>query len=777
MSASDSKSKKSIRGYLRDAFSRSSSHLPTPSTSSPRPITRTLFSSGVDVPKVTTTVTNVVWSGLRSSLQALNEASGGFPRLSVVAGILLECFEGIEAAARNREDYEDLAKELATLSDTLRECTKGPTPPPMTKCISSVTSEIQHQVDQIKIKGNQGAGGRFMMAKENEEDVIRRFRRVRSLFQQLQANLSMSAWSIVNEHLVNTRLEALKPVKEATYDSDMSATVNRRKCTEGTRKQVLSGLDNWLCDEETPPVYWMNGMAGTGKTTIAYTFSERLEHREWLAASFFCTRTSADCRAVTRIIPTIAYQLARYSVPFQSALYDILGKEPDAGSKNVAKQFERLLRDPLMKVKDAIPNSIVVVVDALDECEDHSGVEKILDMLFRYGKGLPIRFFVTSRPEPDIYNRMMLDVKSRAALHLHDIETSLVQADIELFLNEELSFMSPTPSQIQQLAQRSGSLFIYAATLVRYIRFGKRFVNPHQRLQSVLSLTPESTKKHAEIDALYTAILQSALEEAQMEENEAEDVKLVLRTVLFAQVPISVDTIAALAGLDDPQRVQFALQPLRSVLHQSEDTKLVSTLHASFPDFMLSSDRSKSFFCDIVAHSQLLAERSFAVMKEQLRFNICGLESSFVPDDKVDDIQDRIKQNISPTLAYACRYWANHLALAPMSGKLVAIVDEFIRDRLLFWMEVLSLRREAAIGVEALLKTKQWLNQAGSTSPELVVLVEDASNFITGFAGSPGSRSTPHIYVSSLPFCPRSSTVYKNYWERTTGLQAQPTSL
>lgn len=185
---------------------------------------------------------------------------------------------------------------------------------------------------------------------------------------------------------------------------------------------------------------------------------------------------------------------------------------------------------------------------------------------------------------------------------------------------------------------------------------------------------------------------------------------------------------------------------------------------------MLSSDRSKSFFCDIVAHSQLLAERCFVVMKEQLRFNICELESSFVPNNKVDNLKERIEQKISPTLAYACRYWGSHLAFAPKSEGFPGMLEEFVSDRLLFWMEVLSLRREMAMGLETLVKAKQWLNHIGSASPDLVLSVEDARNFVTGFAGSPVSQSTPHIYISSLPFCPRSSTVYKNYWQRTRGL-------
>lgn len=126
-------------------------------------------------------------------------------------------------------------------------------------------------------------------------------------------------------------------MKDAMYDSKLSETVSRRKCTEGARKHVLEHLKKWLYDQDAPRVYWMNGMAGTGKTTIACTYSEQLEHHELLAASFFYTRSSADCLNPTRIIPTIAYQLARYSIPFQSVLYEILGKEPDAGSKTMEK--------------------------------------------------------------------------------------------------------------------------------------------------------------------------------------------------------------------------------------------------------------------------------------------------------------------------------------------------------------------------------------------------------------------------------------------------------
>ncbi|CAE6446186.1 unnamed protein product, partial [Rhizoctonia solani] len=697
-----SKSEQEFRGSGRDAFSRSSSNLPTPSTSS-RPAARASFSSVVpdevlpssrgsgelDVPsstseppgtlhsasapgaisaaadltanprphstdtdtdtdtdtEPTTTIINAAWIGLKTSLQGLRDNPGIFSRLSLAAGMLLECFEGVEAAARNQEDYEDLAKGLAALSGSLAELVKTPTP--FTKSISHFELDIEQAATEIKLRMTAGPAGRFLVAKEDEEGAIQEYRRIMSRFRQLQANLSVSAWSIANEHLADARLNELNAVKQATYDSGLSSVAHRRTCTEGTRQRVLSDLDEWVDASSEPPVYWINGMAGTGKTTIACTFSERLEANGKLAASFFCTRTSADCRDVSRIIPTIAYQLARYSIPFQSALYEILGEEPDAGSKNAERQFERLLRDPLQKVKDAMPDNLVVVIDALDECDDHDGVEIILDILLRYAPDVPLKFLVASRPEPEIYDRLTSYSQSHSAVHLHDIESSLVQADIALYLQDELASLLLSPTQISQLVDQSGSFFIYAATLVRYIQSGP---DPERRLHSVLSMAPAATRKHAPIDALYKAVLKSALNKEERGEDEMEDIQVVLRTVLFAQESIDVETVAVLSGVNDASRVQAALLPLKSVLHKSEQTGLVSTLHASFPDFMFNNKRSGEYFCNIVEHGHVLAERCFLAMRDQLRFNICELESSFVTDEKVDDLQDRVKQKILPTL-------------------------------------------------------------------------------------------------------------------------------
>jgi hypothetical protein len=79
----------------------------------------------------------------------------------------------------------------------------------------------------------------------------------------------------------------------------------------------------------------MNGMAGTGKTEITYSLCLELECAHQLAPSFFYSRLLPECRDVARIVPTTAYQIARFSYPFQSALCEVLGNNPDVGTRGV----------------------------------------------------------------------------------------------------------------------------------------------------------------------------------------------------------------------------------------------------------------------------------------------------------------------------------------------------------------------------------------------------------------------------------------------------------
>jgi hypothetical protein len=85
---------------------------------------------------------------------------------------------------------------------------------------------------------------------------------------------------------------------------------NREGCLRGTRKGVLWEIERWLMGEQEQRVFWLNGLAGTGKSTIAQTFAETSFADGQLGASFFCSRDFDDRSNLQAIFPTLAFQLA-----------------------------------------------------------------------------------------------------------------------------------------------------------------------------------------------------------------------------------------------------------------------------------------------------------------------------------------------------------------------------------------------------------------------------------------------------------------------------------
>ena len=500
-------------------------------------------------------------------------------------------------------------------------------------------------------------------------------------------------------------------IDEAEYNSRYSTNAARRGCTAETRVKILQDLQVWAEDTQGEKVFWMDGMAGTGKTTIGYSLCEWLASVRQLGANFFCSRNSPECRDSNNIVPTLAFQLAHYSPAFRLELCKVLEEEPRASKLDVRCQFEKLIEGPMRIAKDAMPENVVVVIDALDECEDSAAFRLFLGTLLRLAPKLPFKFFLTSRPEPIIREKMLALQYSSKVVRLQDIEELVVEADIEKYLTDSFCTMSPPLSSdnLKELATRAGRLFIYAATTVRYILPDGSTVNSTARLKTVLGMTTRSSKQHQELDKLYTGVLSAALNNEELENEEKRGIQLTLWTAVCAREPMTVQVIASLLSMQE-DAVRSSLEPLRSVLFIEEgEHGQVSPFHASFPDYLLDSGLPEQFHCRADQHHEVLANGCFDLMKAELRFNICKLVSSFVFDQDVPGLEDQVKEHISLTLSYTCRYWGEHLARGNPSEAAHEHLSEFLTKRLLFWMEVLNLKRQIVTGGEILQQAQNWL--------------------------------------------------------------------
>ncbi|CAE6462397.1 unnamed protein product [Rhizoctonia solani] len=307
------------------------------------------------------------WTGLASSLRALENSAGLFPPLKKAIGAFVECLDIVQQAASNRADQALLAEEFKFMACTLNQYSAGFGSESSNGSIANLAQSIERQVAHIKRHEERGTIGRFLDVGRDEEAVIQLYKQVESLFRRLQCDVSMRTHDHVKKQLETTLLRGMFPVDDARYNSSYSNTIKRNGCTAETREAIHQGLEDWTTDPRSEKIYWMNGMAGTGKTTIAYSFCEWLEKTNRLGASFFCSRISSTCRSFSKIVPTIAYQLARYSPAFRSTLCAALEDNPDAGTLNVTQQFEKLMQLPLSSVEGAMPDSVVIVIDALDD--------------------------------------------------------------------------------------------------------------------------------------------------------------------------------------------------------------------------------------------------------------------------------------------------------------------------------------------------------------------------------------------------------------------------
>ncbi|GAB1518046.1 hypothetical protein RhiTH_001104 [Rhizoctonia solani] len=549
----------------------------------------------------------------------------------------------------------------------------------------------------------------------------------------------------------------------------MSRELNRRACARDTRANILNELEQWSLDPTKPNIFWVNGTAGMGKTTIAYTFAQSLRERGALGATFFCVRASGECRDARRIIPAIAYQLAQYLFSFRSALLDVLENEHSMKLESIADQCEQLIKEPLSRIKGGMTTWPIIVIDGLDECSSSSEVETMLDMLFRVVPKLPIKVLVTSRPEPNIRRGIVAQSdQSRSICVLREIDDSPVEVEVEQYLHEALG-NSVSEHDLSRLSRLSGGWFICAVTLVRYL-FRQGNIVDQGRLEAALTLPSDSENRHLDIDRLYTMILDSAVYGPDQEPEDQEQMRLIIWTALRVREPISVDTLAALTGIE-VTKANILLEPLYSILYMSQATGTITTLHASFPDFMFDKARSAKFYYDEAKHNQLLAKRCFQLMQDQLRFNICGIETSFIPDSKVQDLEARVQKSISPTLSYVAKYWGDHLMKSAPCKVVRKGLGDFLSDRLLFWIEVLSLKHILDKGISILSEVKRWMmDQVQDRSSDLIRSLDDSRLFLSKYTAGSVSQSTPHIYISALAFCNRPSSVYERYWTRTQGL-------
>jgi len=473
----------------------------------------------------------------------------------------------------------------------------------------------------------------------------------------------------------------LEPVHEAFYASkDRSTGTNA--CLPHTHVTALGTIGNWINADFSPPLFWLCGPAGSGKSTIAYTIAQ-----EWSnsGASFFFSRARLSLRESRLVFQTIAFQLRTnypiLTVPISRALED-----PAILTANSETQLQKLIFDTILQTQIHLPKRLVIVIDALDECDDNIIVNIIgllATTLEKYDPSIRIRlrFLVTSRPEEPL-------VEFFTGLHIPSFDMSAVnpEKDIRIFLEDELQKLAnSTPYEMKQkdiwlLTKISDGVFIAARIAVDFVAFGK---SPDCQLQKL-----HNAGHISGLDVVYRLVLDTIAQALLV------DILQPIATIVLSFTPLSRLALTDLLHIKI-EHLDDLLYALCVVIHVREEDAIYP-IHASFRDFLTDPDRCTNprVFVNPTHHQSMISRACFDCMtsllqKPDLRdIRVCrdSRKKSVLPDD----------------LTYACQYWARHLAESNLDQSLIDRLHDFASARLLYWIEGLSLIDALDLGISGL---------------------------------------------------------------------------
>ncbi|KAF3183917.1 hypothetical protein TWF788_005390 [Orbilia oligospora] len=692
----------------------------------------------------------------------IKDAKGDIDRLSVEVANINGLIERVRALIRDPKFYglsknEDLASALKGCQDELR------------KLQSKLDSQKEHSRLSLFKRT------KWPFAKTGVVETINNLERWKG---SINVFLNVDQTDIIRNVNQKFDLAGLLIAETAAYGS--FADRHEPECLPGTRVELRKRIEGWVDaprgDGEC--IFWLSGVAGTGKSTISRTTAKELRGKGQLAASFFFRRGEKDRGGAARLFTTLASQLANNIVDVRQNIQKAIEEDPNISNMGPGEQFTKLILHPLRDSQEPEDrpryDKIIIVIDALDECDEEKDQSLIISLLSQLKelKHFDVRIFLTSRPELPIrlgFKDLSKGIHKNVILH----EESGTDRDIGILLNDEFSKIrkardlpSDWPGQdiIQKLVEIAVPLFIFAATACRFI--ADENWDPQEQVKLVME---SQTDLSEDVEKTYTPILKRLIENQKsiaLKKLESE-FRQIVGTIVNLASPLSIPSLARLLSISE-RTIDLRLKKLHSVLNipgESSRHEPVRTFHLSFRDFLISqhlhdhADLSQ-LWIDVKQTHGMLATRCIEVMSNTeglgLKQDICCLNLPGILRSEIDE--ETIQKQVSPELQYACRNWVYHRIQSEESICDDDMVHKFLEQSILHWLEVESLLGDMENTIQMINNLKMITD--AQKGKELLALLYDIKRFLLQNKYII-AKAPLQTYVSAIMFAPEESLVRK----------------
>lgn len=519
---------------------------------------------------------------------------------------------------------------------------------------------------------------------------------------------------------------------------------DKHLCHPDTRTDIHRQISEWAFDtsDDAKPLLWLTGVPGSGKSSITASVTSNFEDAGLLWAQFFVSRNDASTANPKSIFPSIALQLAHKSPAVGHVLHNTLKEKPTLANYISDYQALKLFVEPIKVASNLSSLPIVVVIDALDEC-DTTHLSETAEVISKLIIDLPhnAKVFISSRVEDDIHFHFS-SAAVAGLVECINLDTSATSSirDVDIFLREQITQIvegcrtklctQPGEERVRILCDQASGLFIWAATAAKFIRSRIKEHGPQYLVHVLDELTAVPLK---DINKLYCVILQHAYAD-DADDWVFERFRRVVGCIVVLFEPLHLAGLRDLLDLWDPKPrrrtdVEYFIRQFRTVLVAGTDEigdKTVPRLHRSFFEF-ITSENAGRFRVDTSASNHELAVQCLHQLNGLTR-DICQIEHLAAFNDDIPDLPTRIEKYFRPELHYACRFWSFHLpqvrggtgsVALPGSPHLSNPFRGFLTKHLLHWIEAISLLDYSSVPL-LLERATKWANVGPTYAPTVV---------------------------------------------------------
>jgi hypothetical protein len=467
--------------------------------------------------------------------------------------------------------------------------------------------------------------------------------------------------------------------------------------------------------EQDYPLLWLSGDPGKGKTMSICGAINHLSLISNLAKQdsntylsyFFCDATDSKLNNATSVLRGIVY-----SIIFQNSMALSYIRER---YKDLAKPLSdpRLAWPVLQRLFIGIVGGnygqkTYVIIDALDECQEDR--DKLLEFIVKQASLLPVKWLVSSRNWPTIKENLTA-CPNMLELRFEDNETDISVA-VGLYITRQLENLSTIKRYDQKrkeaveihLLSKARGTFLWVSFVFRMLR-----QIPAWQTMKRLDNFP------AGLDTLYGRMLEQIQPSPSQERDPAFD-ELYARIVSFALTafrPLSVDELYPL--VDDEDITVKELEDIIALCGSFLTVKhrVVDFIHDSAKSYLL--NEANGFKFDPQQQHAVLFSQSLSNLSRSLHRDMLHMES---------DHPLTVQGALGPIM-YQCTHWISHLAgceSSTITHELMdgSLVDSFLRQNFLFWVEVLGHLKSVSLGISAMWKLDQMLHDHTSLLKDLV---------------------------------------------------------